>query len=59
LLSAFKDDAVEFVVGNGDREVGFRFAARCEAGEEFGVEEGDPGCLGGRPPVEEGEEGSG
>lgn len=49
---------MEFVLGDGDGEVGLCLAAGGEAGEEFGVEERDPGCLGGGSPVEEGEEGS-
>jgi hypothetical protein len=59
LVAALEDDAVEFVVGDGDGEVIFVFAARGEAGEELGVEERNPGCLGRAAPVEEGEEGAG
>jgi hypothetical protein len=59
LVAAFEDDAVEFVVGDGDGEVVFVLATRGKTGEELGVEERDPGCLGGATPVEEGEEGSG
>jgi hypothetical protein len=59
LFVAFEDYAVEFVGGDCDGEIGFLFTAGGEAGEEFGGEEGDPGCLGGGAPVEEGEEGSG
>ena len=43
LVGAFEDDAVEFVVGRGDGEVGLVLAARGQTREELGVEERDPG----------------
>jgi hypothetical protein len=58
-VAAFKDDAVEFAVGDGDGVVGFLLAAGGKTGEEFGVEERNPGCLRRAAPVQEGEEGSG
>jgi hypothetical protein len=59
LVAALEDDAVEFIIRDGDGPVGFGFAAGGEAGEEFGVEEGDPAGLGGSAPAEEGEEDAG
>lgn len=50
---------MEFIIRDGDGPVGFGFAAGGEAGEEFGVEEGDPAGLGGSAPVDEGEEDAG
>lgn len=58
MVAAFEDDAVEFVVCDGDGEVGFLAAAGGEAREEFGVEEGDPSGAGGLAPVKKGEEGA-
>jgi hypothetical protein len=58
LIPAFEDDTVEFVLGDGDGEVGFCFSARGKPREEFGVEKGNPGCLARGAPVEEGEKGS-
>jgi hypothetical protein len=49
---------VEFILGDGDGEVGFCFSARGKPREEFGVEKGNPGCLARGAPVEEGEKGS-
>jgi hypothetical protein len=54
LVAALEDNAVEFVLGDGDGEVGLRLAAGCETREELGVEQRDPGCLRGNAPVEEG-----
>jgi hypothetical protein len=59
LVAAFEDDAVEFVVGDGDGEVVLVLAARGEAREQLGVEERDPGGARGLPPVEEGEQRTG
>lgn len=49
---------MEFVVGDGDGEVGFCFATRGEAGEELGVKEGDPGRLRRGAPVKKCEKGA-
>jgi hypothetical protein len=58
LVAALEDDAVEFVLRDGDGEVGFCLAAGGKTGEEFGIEERGPYCLGRDTPVEESEEGS-
>lgn len=50
---------MELVVCYGDGKVSFCFAAGGETGEQLGVEQGNPDCLRGGPPVEEGEEGAG
>jgi len=51
LVAAFEDDAVEFVVCDGDGKVRLLLAAGCKTREEFGVEQWDPRCLCGAPPV--------
>lgn len=58
LVAAFEDNAVEFVLGDSNREIGLCFAAGGKTGEEFCVKEGNPDCLGRDAPVEEGKEGS-
>ena len=55
MVSAFENDAMEFSVCNGDREVGFCFAAGSKTREELGIEEGYPDCLGWGSPVKKSE----
>ena len=59
MVATLEDDAVKFVVGDSDGEIGFLFAAGGETREETGVEEGHPYGPGWTAPVKEREEGAG
>jgi hypothetical protein len=56
LVTAFEDDAVEFVVCDCYWEIGLCFPAGGEAREKFGIEKRNPGCLRWGSPVEKCEE---
>jgi len=58
LVATFEDYAVEFVIRYGDWEVSFGLSPTGEAGEEFGVEEGDPSCLRRGSPMQKREKGA-